>query len=562
MGKIKVAAYCRVSTSTKDQLNSFENQQAYFQREISKNPDMELVEIYADKGLSGTTISKRKEFLRMLYDAGVDWEIIKGKVVLTQSERHPLFNRILVSNTSRFARNILAVDALRELKKKGVYIDFLDSSKTSENESDEVFIQMLISFAEQESRDKSIKVRFGQKESAMKGVIFTNKTIYGYNYIPDTNQLEIIPEEAEVIRTIFELYANGEGIRRIIEILDERGITTRQGKRFAKSTISRILGNEKYCGNLVRNRLTTGDFLNKLSSHKIKPKEEWIVHEGKVPPIVSKELFEKVQQLRDGKVHTQLQRGVNKGKSEFAGFIRCGNCGKNYIRNRDNGRLFYNCSTKKTRGTKVCDNPNVQMRQIENLITVLQNGALYEIFLNSREENIKFLLSQKEKNLEKIDKDTASEVNQLTIKLQKKNEEKNRLAILFVQGGYDMEQLESLGIAIDKEISILQQQINELSKTNKEILDEIKEIDKTIVQIQNLELNNKHTRDEVLDTIKAIVVYKGDEDAKSPSLNLEFKAFDLMNRIMKKYHDSDEINTVNTILNLEYNMTQQNISKV
>ncbi|MGK5512278.1 recombinase family protein [Brevibacillus formosus] len=107
MGLIRVVAYCRVSTSTKDQLNSFENQQGYFKREISKKDNMELVETYADRGLSGTTMGKRKEFLRMLYDAGVDWVIVKGKVLLTQSNREPKFERILVSNTSRFARNIL-----------------------------------------------------------------------------------------------------------------------------------------------------------------------------------------------------------------------------------------------------------------------------------------------------------------------------------------------------------------------------------------------------------------------------------------------------------------------
>jgi site-specific DNA recombinase len=529
--KIKVAAYCRVSTSTKDQLNSFENQQAYFQREIAKNPNMELVEIYADKGLSGTTISKRKEFLRMLYDAGVDWQIVKGKVLLLPSEREPNFKRILVSNTSRFARNILAIDALRELKKKGVYIDFLDSGKTSENEADEVFIQMLISFAEQESRDKSIKVRFGQNESALKGVIFTNKKIYGYKYIPEGNRLEIIPEEAEVIKTIFELYASGEGIRRIINILDEKGIRTRQGKRFAKSTISKILGQAKYCGDLIRNRLTRGEFLNNTTTHRVKPKEEWIIHENVIPPIISKELFKRVQELRDGKIHTKYQRGVNKGKSEYAGLIKCGKCGSSYIRNIDNGRPFYNCSLKKTRGTKYCNNVNVSEERINKAVEQIAKESLFNIITSKRDNNIILLKKLKEQLLSKIDKDTSAIVKQKMNEQEDILKKKERLLDLFTDGEFDKKVLIERTKKLDAELQLLENEIKELSKSNDEIFEEIKSIDKHIIELVNFKINKEFTKEEVLSQIKQVTV----ESNAFCYLEFKFKLVDTINRIIDKY---------------------------
>lgn len=554
MELIRVVAYCRVSTSSKDQLNSFENQQGYFKREISKKSDMELVETYADKGLSGITIGKRKEFLRMLYDAGVDWSIVKGKVLLTQSDRQPKFKRILVSNTSRFARNILAIDALRELKRKGVYIDFLDSGKSSENETDEVFIQMLISFAEQESRDKSIKVRFGQKESSMNGVIFTNKSIFGYLYTPKTNELEIIPEEAEIIRTIFELYSSGEGIRRIIDILDMKGMKTRDKKSFAKSTISKILGNEKYCGTLVRNRLSTGvDFLNKLSSHKIKPKDEWIVHENRIPAIVTKELFEKVQEIRDGKIHTKIQRGINKGNSEFAGYIRCGQCGNSYIKNADRGRPFYNCSLKKTKGIVHCDNPNLPLRKLDEIMKILQNGGLHETFLLDRDDKVSDLIEVKDKLMMRIDQEKTSEVNKLQNNLQIKMEQKSRLAILFIEGAFDKDQLDRMRHDIDRDISALQRQIYDLSKNNQDIIREAREIDTHINHLKSLEIKQIHSREEVLSQLKAIIVNKNSDDSKKTETVLEFKIFDLINRITENYLKFDQVEIKAQKLNAIYN---------
>lgn len=116
----KVVAYCRVSTSTNDQQNSFENQKSYFEREIQKNDSYELYRIYADRGITGTSLNRREQFSEMLKDAGLDATKVNNtnKIVYIASNREPLFHKIYVKNTSRFARNVLVIDILRELLKK------------------------------------------------------------------------------------------------------------------------------------------------------------------------------------------------------------------------------------------------------------------------------------------------------------------------------------------------------------------------------------------------------------------------------------------------------------
>ena len=283
--RINVCAYARVSTDKKDQENSFENQQSYFNREITKNPNYNLVEVYADKGLTATN-TNRDDFLRMIYDSGIDVDMYaythqereKEEQIFIPSDREPKFNKIFVKNTSRFARNIDIIDLLRKLRKKNVHVEFLDINKSTENEADFVFIEMLLVFDENESRDKSRKTQFGQLEGMKNGVIGVSSRIYGYKVI-DKYTLEIIPDEAKVIKFIFEQYSKGYGVRILRSQLKEKGYKTRKGKDFGKTTVLTILKNPKYMGDNVRNRYTTGTiFIDKTSVPREKDEEDWIVH--------------------------------------------------------------------------------------------------------------------------------------------------------------------------------------------------------------------------------------------------------------------------------------------
>lgn len=410
MNKLKVCAYCRVSTNSRDQANSFENQKSYFEREIQKNPNYQLIDIYADRGLSGTKL-KRPEFDRMLYDAGLDTIQVLNEdrdkrknyikyVCIASTSRQPKFNLIMVKNTSRFARNVLVEDILRELKKNGVYVHFLDLDKSTENEDDITYIQIFQSFDERDSRDKSKKVRFGFEEGIKKGIIHTNSKLYGYRYIQAENRLEINDEEAKVVRLIFDLCLKGYGARRTIDYLTSRNIYTRQGKPFVINAVKRILSNEKYAGLNNRGKYDTGIVFNKNSYPKVR--DEYDIQEtDKIPAIIDIEIFNKCQELKKKNLHHIKQVGKYSGLTPYASKIICNTCGGNYISNVDNGRQFYNCTTKKRFGIKRCNSVNINKDTLDKLIIDQYEDMLIDI--TDTVTDLIFLLVIKKVSIQKQD---------------------------------------------------------------------------------------------------------------------------------------------------------------
>lgn len=489
---ISVCAYCRVSTSSYDQNNSFENQQLYFNRELLKNPDYSLYRIYADRGVTGTKLH-REEFDQMLRDAGLDILEVKNddgylKYVTLPSNRKPLFKYIFVKNTSRFARNVEVSSIFRDLSRMGVYVYFLDLGKSTENEADATYIQIFCSFDERESRDRRTKVLFGIEEGNRKGVIRTNGKIFGYKYIQKENRLEIIEEEAVVVRRIFHLYSEGFGIRQIINILDEEGYKTRQGKRFVKNAISRILDNEKYFG--VSNNCKTflgNDLFDKFTTPRRKEEGEYeLIENWKVPAIIEKELFYKCKEIRNGKVNYHNQKGIKKSKTKYAGMIYCETCGSVYVSNSDRGRHFYNCKTKKLRGTAFCDNPNISVKQIENLLfdfmdnpkkteSVIEEELLYWYALG------RLIIDFKPSNFEVINKLKDKEKTLL--------ERLNGLYDLYADKKGNLSFLADKIETTEREIEEIREEVVSLSINDKTTIDKIKYIQNKIDEIESISFN-------------------------------------------------------------------------
>lgn len=388
---ISVCAYCRVSTNSQDQANSYENQQLYFNRELSKNPDYTLYKIYADKK-TGTSLH-REQFDEMLKDAGLDILEVRNdsghlKYVTMPSNRTPKFKYIWVKNSSRIARNVEISSIFRDLARMGVYVIFLDLNKSTENEADATYIQIFSSFDEGESRQRRERVLFGINEGDEKGIIRTNGKIYGYKYLPKPdNRLEIIENEANVIRLIFTLYSEGKGIRQIINHLDDNKIYTRQGKSFVKNAIRNILDNEKYMGLANNRKYVTGtDLFNKFTSPKRKDDDDYkLVESFKIPQIIEPELYYKCKEILYSKVNHKNQKGIKKPTSKYSGIIFCGNCGSVYTSNVDRGRRFYNCKTKKQKGTKCCNNQNVSEKLIDESIELNFKNSHFHIS-NLKEE--------------------------------------------------------------------------------------------------------------------------------------------------------------------------------
>lgn len=542
---IKVSVYARVSTDSKDQENSFENQKIYFEREIEKSKEYEMYQIYADKGITGTSFSNRQQFNEMLKDAGIDIIQVEknskktknSKYAYVASNREPKFNMIYIKNTSRLARNVLITDIIRELKKKSVYITFLDINKNTQNEADEMLLQLLFVFDESDSKDKSRKIIFGMKESAIKGTLHINNRIYGYHYDSEMKKLEIIKEEAEVIKTMFQLYSEGYGGRRISNYLYDNGINTRKGERFNYETIRRILGNEKYCGILVRNKWDNGIVFNK-NSPKLKEESEWIVHLDKVPAIISEELFNKCKNLKKTKVSYVNNKGINNGRTEFAGKIICGICGSNYISGQGKTNRFYICRNKKNNGINACHNKSVYEKNIEYEIENFCSGE-YAVQIEVRKAvDIELLKDYQKVLAERFNEDNSRKVDIMKSELGVLEDKIRKLLDLYLEDKITKDMFENKSEDINNEQEILNKKISKLSMNNNDINKEISEIEDIITSLNELKFQEIHTRDEMLENIEKITVNTIEINGKKEiRYYFKFKLISRINAIIEKYED-------------------------
>jgi DNA invertase Pin-like site-specific DNA recombinase len=513
---MRVAAYCRVSTNSKDQQNSFENQKSYFEREISKREDYELVKIYPDKGITGTKLH-RPEFDKMLYDAGLDIIEVqnadkderkkyKKYITIPSSTRKPKFDIILTKNTSRFARNVEVESILRDLARNRVYVHFLDLNKSTEKQEDITYIQIFQSFDERESRDKSTKVLFGIHEGIRRGVIHTHSKIYGYQYVQEDNRLEIVPEEAEVVRLIFSLYLEGKGVRQIIHYLSEHKIRTRQGNLFGKTTIRNVLSNEKYAGLNNPLKYDNGLVFNRNTYAKVRS-DYSLTESDKIPAIISKKTFDECQVLLKSKVNYQNQKGVYKGNSTYSGLLVCGQCGAVYYSNQDRGRVFYNCSNKKAHGLDACNSPNVSSKYLEKFLTELADGEFYQHFLDKKKTAIDSKCLKILDLYRFINTDHNEAANNIQTKIQEETEKLNSYRELYVSSKTNREYLKDKIEQIENGIEELQNEYKTLTRNATDIAKEILNVYDEIVEIEQSTVKEKSTTEEVLESISKIIVY-------------------------------------------------------
>ena len=233
--KKRVAAYARVSRQTERLMHSVSAQVSYYSSLIQNNPEWEYAGVYADSGISGLSIAGRDEFSRMLADCDA------GKIDL-----------ILCKSISRFARNTVdLLNTVRHLKEIGVEVRFEKENISSLSKDGEFMMTILASFAEEESRNISENVKWGLRKRMESGEIgIKNKHVFGYRYDENQQKYVIVPEEAEIVRYIFEQYAAGIKLRTIQSELEKSDINSVNGYDFSFHAIHYILRNEIYIGDL------------------------------------------------------------------------------------------------------------------------------------------------------------------------------------------------------------------------------------------------------------------------------------------------------------------------
>lgn len=311
--KCQVAAYCRVSTDMDEQQGSIETQKNVYTEMIQSNPEWRLAGIYADEGISGTNAAGRPEFLRMVKDCE------KGKIDL-----------IITKSISRFARNTLeCLTFVRHLQNHGTDILFENNHIDTRTAFSEVLLTVLAAFAQEESRSISENTKWGIRKRFENGIARWCK-IYGYTK-NEHDDYVIVPNQASVVKKIFELYEHGQSIGEIVKYLSKNKVLSPNGKdTWTKACIYRMLKNEKYAGDIMLQKYLTADH---ISHHIIKnPCTEVPAYyiENHHMPIIERKTFNRVQKIMDmqsmGTAH-----GNNNGKCiqyPFDNMLHCPYCGQ------------------------------------------------------------------------------------------------------------------------------------------------------------------------------------------------------------------------------------------
>ncbi len=343
---LRVAAYCRVSTALEEQESSYASQIRSYTELISQHEGWELVDIYADEAASGTKTDKREDFNRLLADCR------KGKI-----------DRVLVKSISRFSRNTKdCLSALRELMRLGVTVQFEKENIDTGTLTTELMVSVSGSLAQQESMSISQNIRMGYRRRMERGEFIASSPPYGYRNAGG-GRLEIVPEEAEVIRWVFESYLNGQGIVTIAEEMNRRGVPKKHGEAaWIPYAVACWLRNEKYTGNTLCQKTFTTGF--PYISVKNRGEVDQFYIENSHPAIISQEIFDKVQALRKKK------KAPASAPSKFplTRKMICGKCGATFYRTVDrHGANNWVCSGHKDgnrNGKGACPNLSVRERDI------------------------------------------------------------------------------------------------------------------------------------------------------------------------------------------------------
>ena len=366
--KLRVAAYCRVSTDSDEQATSYEAQVEHYTEYIQKNPDWEFAGIYADDGISGTNTKRRDEFNRMIDDCK------SGKI-----------DMIITKSISRFARNTLdCLKYIRQLKDMNIPVLFEKESINTMDSKGEVLITIMASLAQQESQSLSQNVKLGLQYRYQQGKVQINHNRFlGYTKDTDGN-LVVDPEQAEVVKRIYREYLEGFSMDKIAAGLERDGILTGAGgTRWHTSTINKILRNEKYIGDALLQKTYTTDFLNKtrVKNNGIMP--QYYV-EGNHEAIIPKEIYMRVQEelvrRRVVKTSANGKRRSYSCNHCFSQIVICGECGELFRRIHWNNRgcksIVWRCISRLESTGLECHARTVNETVLENVVLSAINELL------------------------------------------------------------------------------------------------------------------------------------------------------------------------------------------
>ena len=376
--KLRVAAYCRVSTELEQQQSSYDIQIEYYTRHIMQNPNWIFAGVFADDGRSATNTFRRDDFNQLMD------QCLKGKV-----------DMVITKSISRFARNTVdCISWVRKLKEKNVAVYFEKENLNTLDDSTEMILTILSSQAQEESRAISTNVKWGYARKFEKGES-TRQRSYGFRKAP-TGEMCIVEEEAAVIRNMARWFLDGDSLERIKHRLEDAGIETTTGKKiWSTGTIYNILINEKIMGDVLLQKTFTADYLTKRRVKNSGQQKQYYVknhHEAIIPKTVYYKIQEEIARRsslkKDGTRKGKTAQGVYSSKYALTGIMVCNECGAHYRRTTwaKNGKkvIVWRCINRLEHGTKRChESPTLKEEVIQEAIM----GKLHSLSIDQEEEN-------------------------------------------------------------------------------------------------------------------------------------------------------------------------------
>jgi DNA invertase Pin-like site-specific DNA recombinase len=402
-----VAAYCRVSTDSEDQLNSYKSQKTYYTDLIKKNKEWFFVDIYADEAITGTQVTKREEFQRMINDC------MNGDI-----------DMVITKSISRFARNTLdTLKYVRMLKEKNIAVYFEDEKINTLTMDGELLLVVLSSVAQQEVENISANVKKGLKMKMKRGELVGFQGCLGYDYHSEDKTITVNEKESEIVRYIFNRYIEGAGGSVIGQELENLGYVTKYGSStWAPSTILGIIKNEKYKGDLLLGKTFTVDPISKRRLDNMGEEDQFYIREHH-EPIISEEVFEKAQEILNRRNKNRGKIGDGKRekysrKYSFSCMLECGFCGntlsrRNWHSGSDYSKVIWQCVAATKKGKKYCpDSKGIPEQAIEEAflesyrLLCDDNKDILDEFLQRMDETLSS--STVNKQLSKLDKEIES----------------------------------------------------------------------------------------------------------------------------------------------------------
>lgn len=511
--QLRVAAYCRVSTEQEEQQNSYQVQISYYTDLINRKKEWTLVKIFADEGISGTQAKKRPEFLKMI-----------------RMCRQQKIDLIITKSISRFARNTVdCLEYVRQLKDLGIGVIFEKENLNTLTMTSEFMIALYESFAQAESESISKNVSWGKQKAYAEGkVSFQYAKLLGYKKGAN-GKPEIVPEEAETVRMIYDLFLDGLSFTRIKKALENQNLLTATGKKiWSESNIKSILKNEKYVGDALLQKTFTVDCISKKVQKNNGERPMYLVTNHH-DPIIDRDTFNRVQQelarrtsKRKISDKTITEQGKYSSKYALSELLICGHCGTPYRRctwtSCGRKQIVWRCISRLEHGKKYCtDSPTIHEEPLQMAILSAVNE-----YLDCREEIAKILKANIGSVLEC---QGQQKIINLENRLKELDKARNDIISLITSGGCDEDKMDSEFAKIYAEEQSVNEQLAELKKKAEISADTQDKIDRAMEMIEHekfeIEVFDNVIIRKLIDCIKVLskteilIIFKGGIEVKA-----------------------------------------------